>query len=160
MDRDDALEPFVELSRRAAKSAMRRLESLAPNVGEPLDYADCLLLGAWRRLDAGTRVLPRSAMRLLDERQGDLAQSLRERSPERWINHDEASAFLSGLFILRVAAITLATHLDTERLEEELLVADGLTLALLLPRVNYAGDRLLAFMDRAHAASDGIQASR
>lgn len=39
-------------------------------------------------------------------------------------------------------------------------MGEGLTLALLLPRVYYAGDQLLAFIDRARAASEGVEASR
>lgn len=81
MDRDEATGPFVALSRRSANNAIRELESQGPDVGEPLDYSDCLLLGAWRRLDAGARIVPRSAMRLLDERVRDrVAPSPRERS--------------------------------------------------------------------------------
>jgi len=72
----------------------------------------------------------------------------------------KTGALLGGLFLIRVAALTGASQLDDERLEEELLVGEGLTLALLLPRVYYAGDRLLAFMDRARAACEGVQASR
>lgn len=39
-------------------------------------------------------------------------------------------------------------------------MGEGLTLALLLPRVQYAGDRLLAFMDRAYAASEAALTPR
>lgn len=160
MDRDQATGPLVALSRGSAKRAMRELESQGLDVGRPLDYADCLLLGAWRRLDAGARILPRSALRLLDERRRDRSTpSARERSPERWVDDDEVRAILAGLFLLRVAAFTGARQLDHERLEEELLVGEGLTLALLLSRVHYAGDQLLAFMDRVRAASASVQAS-
>lgn len=161
MDRDEATGPFVTLSRRSAKRTARELESQCPDVGEPLDYSDCLLLGAWRRLDAGERILPRSAMRLLNERVRERGTpSPRERSPERWVDDDEVSALLGGLFLLRIAAFSGASQLDDERLEEELLVGEGLTLALLLPRVYYAGDKLLAFIDRASAASKRVQATR
>lgn len=160
MDRDDT-GPFVELSRRSAKRTMRELESQGPDVGEPFDYADCLLLGAWRRLDAGERIVPRSAIRLLEQRVRHRgAQSPRERSPELWVDDDDINALLGGLFLLRIAAFSGDRHLDDERSEEELLVIDGLTLALLLPRVYYAGDQLLAFLGRARAASESVQAPR
>lgn len=160
MDRTEAIGPLVVLNRRSAKRAMLELELQGPEVGEPLDYVDCLLLGAWRRLDAGERILPRSVMRLLDERVRDgAARSPRERSSERRVDDDEINALLSGLFLLRFTAVIGASQLDHERVEE-LLVGGGLTLALLLRRSYYAGDQLLAFMDRARAASENLQAPR
>lgn len=54
---------------------------------------------------------------------------------------------------MRMAA-TLRGTVNEERLQEELLVGEGLTLALLLPRVSYAVDRLLTFIQRVRSSPD------
>lgn len=134
---------------------MKGLEALRPEVGEPLDYVDCLLLGLWRRLDAGQRTVPRQAMELLEVRLSDMAAmpSLRDRSPQLWVGDDDVEGLLAGIFLLRIAALRRHESLDGQQLEEELLAGEGLTLALLIPRIYYSGSRLLAFMRRAQTAS-------
>lgn len=157
MNKRDATDQTVELSGRGAKAAMRNLEALSLKVGEPLDYVDCLLLGLWRRLDASERIVPRHAIELLKARLGDVAAmpSLRDRSPELWVGDDIVEGILAGLFLMRIAALSEGRSLDRKQCEEELLVGEGLTLALLIPRIYYSGDRLLAFIRRAQSASGG-----
>ena len=51
---------------------------------------------------------------------------------------------------MRIAASLSGTD-EEERLQEDLLVGEGLTLVLLLPRTDYAGDRLATFIKRMRA---------
>lgn len=59
----------------------------------------------------------------------------------------KSRALLAGLMLSRLQTL-LGGRRDPPS-EQELLVGDGLTLALLIPRCYFAGARLLAFMDRA-----------
>ncbi len=154
MKRNSPASWTIELSDPAAKRVKKRLESLCPDAGEPLDYLDCLLFGLWRRVDASVRIVPRHATLLLDAWvNARAARSLRERSPERWVDEAEVGELLSGLFILHLIA-NFGRAQDEERLEEESLAGEGLTLALLTPRAYYAGDRLLTLMQRAQTAAN------
>lgn len=148
MERGLAVQRTIELTERAAVRAMTRLESLVPGVGEPYDYGDCMLLGLWRRLDAGERIIPRSAMMLLEERGAAKAtRPLRERSPQWRVAEADVGEFLAGIFLLRLGAILGGEPAD-EPVEEEMMVGEGLTLALLTPREAYAR----APAPRLHAA--------
>lgn len=144
---------WKELSRKEAATAMRGVEKLAPDIGAPLDFEDCLLLGLWRRLDAGDRMIPSGAYRLLESRIGHLTQEFeRDRLPERWVHGAEVHGLLAGILVMRMIAMMGGS--DTEAQQAELLAGEGLTLALLVPRVYYAGGSLLDFMKRAeHAGS-------
>lgn len=55
------------------------------------------------------------------------------------------------MLVKMAAALGAAAH--AAEVEDELLVGEGLTLALLMHRVSYAGDRLLALMDRMRRVS-------
>lgn len=48
----------IQLSKNEARRVRLALEAMAPPVGEPVDYEDCLLLGIWWRLSGANGPLP------------------------------------------------------------------------------------------------------
>lgn len=103
-------------------------------------------------------MVPRPAILLLETRQSAWDARSLQKCHRNVGSVRRMSARLYGLFTLRLLA-RFAGAPDAERAEEEMLVGEGLTLALLTPRLNYAGGRLLTVMRRAECLRPQVAAT-
>jgi hypothetical protein len=139
-----------------AKEARKKLELMAPAVGEPVDYDDCILLSLWQRIANGERVLPVVALNLLDKHSARVGESkgLRDRAPHRWIiGRLEAAPLVQALTVQRISLMLADPDSADDQSREAILVGEGLTTALFASRGYFAGSRLLNFIDLALAQS-------
>lgn len=137
------------LTGREARAARITIESMAPPVGQPIDYDDCLLLGLWQRLGRGQRNISESSWQVLQARRA--SETLRELSPTRLLDPSDVIDLAGNVLLWRVFALTSEgdRHLDQT---DDLLAMDGMLAALKVPRIYFSGRRLLALLQDAETA--------
>lgn len=137
---------WIELDDADAKSIDSKVELSL--LGEPLDYDTCLAIGVWRRLNAGERTVPCSASDVLQRLFADHPRPhQRVLLREKVVREQEVSQLLTGMAIVRLSSVMgFGPNAARDWLADEVLVAAGVELALLMGCRRFAGSKLLTFM--------------
>lgn len=142
----------MTISRAEARRAKRRLDDLLdPSPGDPFDFADCLALGAWRRLAAGERLFTPAMWDLIGGLQasGDRTAERLAAVPVRELTDAEADGLFHNMVYEHVTLATGAATYGSDHADAQaLLAAAGIIAVLELGATRFAGRSVLNFIDQ------------
>ena len=145
-------EPTIAISRAEARRAKRRLDDLLnPAPDDPFDFADCLALGAWRRLAAGERLFTPAMWDLIGSLQvcADRTAERLAAVPVRELADPEADGLFQNMVYEHVTLATGAATYGSDHADAQaLLAAAGIIAVLELGATRFAGKSVLDFIDQ------------